>query len=47
MQDMYGREFVEEMIEKKSTPVKRYKADYEEILAEFQKLIEYHENRIC
>ena len=47
MEDMYGRDFVEEMIEKKSTPVKRYKADYEEILAEFQKLIEFHEKRIA
>ena len=47
MEDMYGRDFVEKMIEKKSTPVKRYKADYEEILAGFQKLIEFHENRIC
>jgi hypothetical protein len=47
MEDMYGREFVEEMLEKKSTPVKRYKSDYEEILAEFLKLIEYHEKRIA
>lgn len=47
MEDMYGRPFVEEMIAKKSTPVKRYKADYEEILAEFQKLIEYHEKRVA
>ena len=34
-------------LEKKSTPVKRYKADYEQILAEFQELITYHENRVC
>ena len=47
MEDMYGRDFVEEMIEKKSTPVKRYKADYEEILAEFQRLIDHHEKRIA
>jgi hypothetical protein len=47
MEDMYGRPFVEEMIAKKSTPVKRYKADYEELLAEFQKLIDYHEKRIA
>ena len=47
MEDMYGRDFVEEMIEKKSTPVKRYKADYEEILAGFHKLIEFHEKRIA
>ena len=47
MEDMYGRDFVQEMLSKKSTPVKRYKADYEEILPEFLKLIEYHEKRIA
>jgi len=35
------------MIAMKATPIKRYKADYEEILAEFNKLIEYHEKRVC
>jgi hypothetical protein len=47
MEDMYGRAFVEEMLAKKATPVKRYKADYEEILSEFLKLIEHHEKRIA
>lgn len=46
MQDMYGRDFVEDMLAKKSTPVKRYKADYEEMLAEFQEQIAIHEKRI-
>ena len=47
IEDMYGRAFVEEMLAKKATPVKRYKADYEEILSEFLKLIEHHEKRIA
>ena len=47
MEDMYGRDFVEDMIVKKSTPVKRYKADYEDLLAQFQELIDYHEKRIA
>lgn len=47
MEDMYGRDFVKDMILKKSTPVKRYKADYEDLLAQFQELINYHEKRIA
>ena len=46
MQDMYGRDFVQDMIDKKSTPVKRYKADYEDMLAEFNELITHHLKRI-
>lgn len=46
MQDMYGRDFVEEMIANKAQPVKRYKADYEQILAEFNELILHHLKRI-
>ncbi len=46
MQDMYGRDFVQDMIDKKSTPVKRYKADYEQLLEGFTELIRKHERRI-
>jgi len=46
MEDMYGRDFVEEMIATKSNPIKLYKADYEEMLADFKEQIAYHENRV-
>lgn len=46
MEDMYGRDFVDEMIATKSNPIKLYKADYEEMLAEFNEQIKYHENRV-
>ena len=46
MEDMYGRDFVEEMLAKKTTPVKRYKADYEELLAGFVELIKTHKKRL-
>jgi hypothetical protein len=46
MEDMYGRDFVDEMIATKSDPIKLYKADYEDMLAEFNELIKYHENRV-
>lgn len=46
MEDMYGRDYVEEMLAKKTTPVKRYKADYEELLSGFNELIRYHKNRL-
>jgi hypothetical protein len=46
MEDMYGRDFVDEMIATKSEPIKLYKADYEEMLAEFNEQIKYHENRV-
>jgi len=46
MQDMYGRDYIEEMIANKSTPVKRYKADYEDLLSEFNALILHHRKRI-
>jgi len=34
------------MIAKKSDPIKFYKADYEEMLREWNALIKYHEKRI-
>jgi hypothetical protein len=46
MEDMYGRDFVEEMISTKSNPIKLYKADYEEMLEEFNEQIKHHENRL-
>ena len=46
MEDMYGRDFVEEMIATKSNPIKLYKADYEEMLEEFNEQIKHHENRL-
>jgi hypothetical protein len=46
MEDMYGRDFVEEMIASKSNPIKLYKADYEEMLEEFNEQIKHHENRL-
>jgi len=46
MQEYYGKGFVEEMIAKKSDPIKFYKVDYEEMLREWNALIKYHEKRI-
>ena len=46
MEDMYGRDFVKDMIAKKSSPVKRYKSDYEELLAGFVELIQKHKQRL-
>jgi hypothetical protein len=46
MIDYYGRDFVDHMIATKRDPVKRYKKDYEDILAELKEQIKYHEQRI-
>tara|TARA_R110000822_G_scaffold308988_3_gene437675 strand:+ start:4319 stop:4672 length:354 start_codon:yes stop_codon:yes gene_type:complete len=46
MIDMFGKDFVDEMIRTKSHPVKRYKQDYEEILAELKEQIKQQEKRI-
>ena len=46
MIDYYGRDFVDQMIATKRDPVKRYKKDYEDILAELKEQIKYHEQRI-
>lgn len=46
MIDMFGKDFVEEMIRTKSHPVKRYKSDYEEILAELNEQIKYQKQRL-
>jgi len=46
MEDMYGRDFVNEMIATKSDPIKMYKTDYEDMLADFNSQIKYHESRI-
>ena len=46
MVDMYGRDFVDNMFATKSNVKKMYKADYVELLAEFNKLITHHESRV-
>ena len=46
MVDMYGQDFVDDMFATKSNVKKMYKADYVELLAEFNALIKYHENRV-
>lgn len=46
MQDYYGRDFVDEMIAKKSLTKKMYKKDYEELLKEFNEQIKFHKKRI-
>jgi len=46
MQDTYGRDFIDNMLATKSDVKKLCKADYEEMLAEFNELIRYHKDRI-
>jgi hypothetical protein len=46
MEDMYGRQYVEEMLANKTKPIKRYKADYQDMLNEFNELIKFHQERI-
>jgi hypothetical protein len=46
MIDMYGKEFVDNMIATKKTPIKMYKADYVDMLKGFNELIKYHKERI-
>ena len=46
MVDMYGQDFVDDMFATKSNVKKMYKADYVELLAEFNALIKHHENRV-
>lgn len=46
MQDMYGKNFVEEMLQNRRNPIKYYKKDYEEMYKEWSELIKYHQNRI-
>ena len=46
MVDMYGRDFVDNMFATKSNVKKMYKADYVELLADFNKLIKHHEKRV-
>jgi hypothetical protein len=44
--DQLGQDLVDEMIRTKSEPVKMYKADYEEILAELKEQIKQQEQRL-
>lgn len=46
MQDYYGKDFVQEMIDKKKTLNKISKYEYEEILKNFNELIKYHKDRV-
>ncbi|MDB4261415.1 hypothetical protein N9878_00970 [bacterium] len=46
MVDTYGRDFVDNMFATKSNVKKMYKADYVELLAEFNALIKHHEQRV-
>lgn len=46
MIDQLGKDFVEDMICTKSEPVKLYKADYEEILAELNEQLKVQEDRL-
>ena len=46
MVEMYGWDFVDNMFTTKSNVKKMYKADYIDLLAEFNRLIKHHENRI-
>ena len=46
MIDMYGKEFVEELISTKSQVVKRTAADYRDLLAELKQRIKIEEDRI-
>ena len=48
MEDMYGRDFVKDMIAKKSSPVKKIQGRLRAVLlAGFNELIREHERRIC
>jgi len=46
MVDMYGQDYVDGMFATKSNIKKMYKSDYVELLAEFNKLIKFHKERI-
>lgn len=47
MIDHFGRDFVTHMLETKSKPIKLYKADYEDMLKDFNEQIRFHEKRVC
>jgi len=46
MVETYGQDFVDHMLATKSNVKKLYKSDYDEMLAEFNKLIKFHKERI-
>ena len=46
MIDWYGHDFVRQMHQKKRDIKKLYTADYKDMLAEFNSLIKYHEDRL-
>lgn len=46
MIDMYGKDWVEHMLATKSDVHKLYKADYDDMIAEFKRQIKQHEERL-
>ena len=46
MHDMYGKDFVDEMLATKSNPKKLYKTDYVGLLDHLNGLVKYHQERI-
>lgn len=46
MIDMFGKDFVEEMIRTKTEPVKLYQSDYQELLDEFNEQIKQQKERL-
>jgi len=46
MQDFYGKDFVQDMLDSKGLPIKLYKKDYEDMLKDFRERIRHHEKRI-
>ena len=46
MEDMYGRDAVQEMLDTANQPIKRCTQDYRDIIAELKEKIKYHEERL-
>ena len=46
MIDMYGRDFVDQMLADAKKPKKLYSADYREMIADYKEQIKYHLDRI-
>lgn len=46
MIEMYGKDYIEDMLARKNEVHKLYKADYEEMIADFNEQIKHHEERL-
>ena len=46
MQNMYGNEYVQDMLDSRKNSIKFYKKDYEDMYKEFKVLIKHHYERI-